>query len=106
MITVLLLLAAVVKGGPVKNMPTRVVQPSGDTLECLVTGDEFYHRMHDAAGYTIVQDAETGWYVYARKAEGNLWPTAWVPGRDNPALTGLTPGLMPDKSVLRARRKA
>ena len=59
MITVLLLLAAVMKGGPVKNMPTRVVQPSGDTLECLVTGDEFYHRMHDAAGYTIVQDAET-----------------------------------------------
>lgn len=106
LITVLLLLAAVVKGGPVKNMPTRVVQPSGDTLECLVTGDEFYHRMHDAAGYTIVQDAETGWYVYARKAEGNLWPTAWVPGRDNPALAGLTPGLMPDKSVLRARRKA
>ena len=50
---------------PVRNMPVKRLQPNGDTLNCFISGDEYYHRLHDANGYTIVQSPSTGWYVYA-----------------------------------------
>lgn len=90
---------------PVKNMPAVRVQPNGDTLRCLVSGDEFFHRLHDADGYTIVQNIETGWYVYATLSdEGLLAPTAYLPGKDNPAKVGLQPGLRPCAKELRRLR--
>ena len=92
---------------PVKNMPAVRLQPNGDTLRCLVSGDEFFHRLHDADGYTIVQNTETGWYVYATLSdEGLLVPTAYLPGKDNPAKVGLRPGLMPSSKELRRLRAA
>ena len=54
----------------VKNMPVKRLQPNGDTLNCYVTGDEYYHRMHDALGYTIVLNEQTGYYVYGVMQNG------------------------------------
>ena len=82
-------------------MPVSVVQPTGDTLHCFVSGDEFFHRLHDADGYTIVQDPVTGQYVYAALAEGDLVPTNLVAGRDNPGAAGLRPNLVPDAKHLK-----
>lgn len=91
---------------PVKNLPVMRIQPKGDTLRCFVTGDEFYHRLHDAQDYTIVQNAETGWYVYAAEKDGLLVPTQWVPGVDDPARAGLVPGLRPCAEQLRKLHNA
>ena len=44
----------------VEKMPVMQIQPNGDTLHFFVTGDECYHRYHDADGYTIVL-ALSGW---------------------------------------------
>lgn len=105
-LSVAMLLCAMAMAAPVKNLPVKRVQPKGDTLCCRVSGDEFFHRLHDAKGYTIVQNPETGWYVYATVENGRLVPTQWVPGVDNPAQHGLVPGLQPDASVLRRMRQA
>ena len=75
------------------NVPQVRVQPNGDTLRCFATGDEYFHRLHDADGYTIVLNPETGYYVYAEKAGDRLVPTSLVPGRANPAEAGLVPNL-------------
>lgn len=91
---------------PVRNLPVMRIQPKGDTLHCFVTGDEFFHRLHDAQDYTIVQNVETGWYVYAAEEAGLLVPTQWVPGRDDPARAGLRPGLKPCSEQLRKMRDA
>jgi len=48
----------------VENAPFPVTQPNGEVLELLITGDEFFRRLHDSEGYTIVQ-REDGWYTYA-----------------------------------------
>lgn len=53
-------LAASASAMPLFNVPTTLVQPNGDTLHCFVSGDEYYHRLHDADGYTIVQNQQTG----------------------------------------------
>ena len=88
-----------------KNVPQTLVQPNGDTLHCFATGDEFYHRLHDADGYTIILDKSTGYYVYADKVGDQLVPTSHIAGRANPATAGLTPGLSISAEQWRARRQ-
>ena len=83
---VLSMLVAVSWAAPVKNMAVCRIQPKGDTLHCFVSGDEFFHRLHDAAGFTIVQNIETGEYVYATVSDGLLQPTQWVPFPSPPFL--------------------
>ena len=86
------------------NVPQVRVQPNGDTLRCFATGDEYYHRLHDADGYTIVLDKSTGYYVYADKVGDALVPTGYVAGRTNPAEVGLAPNLSISAEQWRARR--
>ena len=103
---ILLTTVIVMNAAPVEWMSVKRVQPKGDTLHCFVTGDEFFHRLHDADNYTIVLNPETGWYVYAQEEKGMLVPTEWVPGRVDPATVGLKPGLMPSRAYLQKKHTA
>lgn len=87
----LLLVLSCANAAYFSNIPQTVVQPNGDTLHCFATGDEFYHYLHDAEGYTIVQDPATGYFVYGQRENGKVVPTAFVAGKVNPASVGLTP---------------
>lgn len=87
----------------VENMPVKRVQPNGDTLSCFVSGDEFYHRLHDANGFTIVQNPETGYWVYA---DAQLNATNHIAGEVNPMTLGLTPHAMPSQVELEKRRRS
>jgi len=83
---------------PIFNAPTMRLQPNGDTLHCLLSGDEFYHRLHDAAGYTIVQNPRTGYWVYADTVHTgeNRWnvvATNYVAGKANPVAVGIAPNI-------------
>jgi M6 family metalloprotease-like protein len=60
-----------------RNIPVKVVQPNGEPLSLFATGDEFYNWLHDANGYTIIQDPETGYYVYAVLENGRLASSAF-----------------------------
>lgn len=90
----------------VHNMPVVRLQPNGDTLHCFVTGDEFYHRLHDSNGYTIIQDATSGWYVYADRlwnedhSDWQLVATTLVPGHSDPSAAGLTPNIIESPSTV------
>ncbi|MCQ2294433.1 MAG: choice-of-anchor J domain-containing protein [Bacteroidales bacterium] len=106
LISWMLLVASIAMSAPVKNMPVKCVQPQGDTLYCFVSGDEFYHRLHDAEDFTIIQNVETGEYVYAMLQDGKLAPTHYRPGMDNPASVGLVPGLKPGAAELSRLHKA
>lgn len=101
LILLFVVLSMVGFSAPVRNMPVVKIQPNGDTLRCFVSGDEFFHRLHDANGFTIVQDVATGEYVYAMVREGRLAPTEHVAGKVDPRTIGLKPGLMPDARELR-----
>ncbi len=67
----------------------QVLQPDGKQLDCLVSGDEFYHYLHDKDGYTIVQSDADGFYYYAEKVNERLVPSRWKAGQDNPDSNGL-----------------
>ncbi len=75
----------------IENIPCELIQPSGDTIHCFVSGDEFYHYYHDQNGYTIVQDIETGYYVYAVKEGNMVVPSEHIVGKANPSILKLEP---------------
>ena len=103
-ILVLMMAAYGCFAAPVWNAPAFRVQPNGDTLHCLLSGDEFYHRLHDANGYTIIQNPRTGYWVYADIARTgeerwNVVATDYVAGHVNPASVGLTPNIVVDRTT-------
>jgi M6 family metalloprotease-like protein len=77
----------------VQDRPVTIIQPDGSKLEAYVTGDEFYHRVHDAAGYTILQHPKTGAAVYAIPDGKSVQASEYRVGSSDPAALGLTPNL-------------
>lgn len=74
-------------------VPQKLIQPNGAVINCFASGDEYYHWLHDANGFTIIQNRETGYFVYADKSGDDLIPTLLLPGVDDPSAAGLRPGL-------------
>ena len=96
-----LFFSTVAMTAPVFNAPAVRIQPNGDTLRCLLSGDEYYHRLHDADGFTIIQNPANGFWVYATtvatdRTHWQVVPTDLVAGVDNPAEAGLSPNVGPD----------
>jgi M6 family metalloprotease-like protein len=65
-----------------RNVPVTVTQPNGEKLALYASGDEFYNWLHDKAGYTIIQDKDTGYYVYAKDSNGLLVSSGLVVSLD------------------------
>ena len=105
--TILLVAFAIssILAAPLKNVPCTLVQPNGEVIHCFVSGDEFFNYYHDADGYTIIMDKETGYYTYGVEQNGLVVPTAFVVGQVNPAATAaLTPGARISDEIIMARR--
>ncbi len=78
--------------GYLHRIPVTVQQPNGTLVHCFATGDEFHSWLHDENNYTIIQDDASRYYVFATLKVGQLTPTSFLPGRDDPARAGLIPG--------------
>lgn len=89
-----------------RNVPVTLTQPDGTVLHCYATGDEYYNWLHDADGFTIIRNTQTGFYVYAVKVNDELQPSSFIPGRDEPVRAGLTKGLNISPSKMLEIRKA
>lgn len=97
----LLLAASAGRAAYLRNIPQHLVQPDGEHLNCFASGDEYFNWLHDAAGFVIIQDHATGFYVYASSGDGDIVPTSYMPGHDDPASVGLEPGIRPSAEWLR-----
>ncbi|MCX6270735.1 MAG: M6 family metalloprotease domain-containing protein [Bacteroidetes bacterium] len=93
LLLVILLFPVVSLGAYLRDVPITLVQPNGAVIQCFITGDEFYNYLHDANHYTIVKDANTGYYVYADKSGEELIPTNHIVGESDPGALGLKPGV-------------
>lgn len=106
LIAILVLFASSVHAAYLRNVPQTVVQPDGDTLYCYASGDEFFNYLHDEAGYTIIQDPITGFYVYAIQSGDDLAASEHIAGRVDPASVGLTPGILISREGWNRKREA
>jgi M6 family metalloprotease-like protein len=102
--TLLLFCLTVLNAAPFKNVEKILIQPDGTKLHCYASGDEFYSRLHDKDGFTIVQ-AENGYFVYATKSsQGEIVATQHIAGKSNPKTLGLTPNIkISQKEYLKKR---
>lgn len=88
----------------VENKSTQYIQPDGTKLSLLVSGDEYYHRVHDKEGYTILKDPQTGYAVYAIPDRETIRASQYKVGEVDPAGLGISPGLKQKNPEAKARR--
>jgi len=93
-----------VLAAPLEFVPQRLIQPDGVILECFASGDEYYNWLHDANGYTIIQDPITGYFVYAVNGKGRIIPSSHVAGRVDPAVLNLQRWLTDPPEVMQRAR--
>lgn len=83
------------------NVPLKLSQADGETIEAFSSGDEYYHWVHDKDNYTILQNSQ-GWYVYAEQNGDEIFPGNLVVGKNSPK--GLEPGINYSASLIAERR--
>ena len=105
LLAIMLLFTTAVFAAPFQNVEKILTQPDGTKLYCFASGDEFYSRLHDAEGYTIVQ-AENGYFVYATSdGRGSITPTTHIAGITDPKSLGIKPNIMISQEEYQKRRK-
>jgi hypothetical protein len=72
-------------------------QPDGsETPELFLKGNQHYSWMSDERGYTVIREGKGGWWVYAKKVDGELVSSGIRVGYGNPMKLGLVPDLKTD----------
>ena len=54
LLAILCLSASMLYAAILKNVPQTFIQPDGTELSFFATGDDYYHYLHYANGYTII----------------------------------------------------
>lgn len=107
LLAILLLGVTTLFSAPFKNVKKILTQPDGTELHCFASGDEFYNRLHDADGFTIIQSAKSGFFVYAdTDARGNIIETEYIAGVSDPKALGLNPNIMISQEEYHKRRES
>lgn len=75
------------------NLPTEITQPDGSVLNLLASGDEFANRLHDSAGFTILQSPADGYYYFATSQNEEPVPSEYRADSCDPQSLGLRPGI-------------
>jgi len=76
-----------------EDIPRTLLQPSGESVECFITGDQYGRRLHDINNFTIILNQEDGYYYYAdQNPAGELIPSNLLAGLGDPRSIGLEPG--------------
>lgn len=89
-----------------RDMPMNLVQPDGTALSCFASGDEYHNWLHDSENYTIIQDAQSGFYCYATKLNDSVVASNLIAGKDDPRRAGLYPGINISEADYKARRES
>jgi len=92
-IIISLILSYQLFGAYLVNVPQTITQPDGATINCFVTGDEFYSWLHDSNNFTIVRNQNTGYYCYAMLVDNVLVASPYIVGVNDPVNSGLIPGI-------------
>lgn len=104
LIAIMLLCVTAASAAPFKNVERILTQPDGSKLYCFASGDEFYNRLHDSDGFTIVQ-AENGYFVYATAdSKGAIMATNHIAGKADPKALGLKPNIVISQEEYQRKR--
>ncbi|MCL2064030.1 MAG: T9SS type A sorting domain-containing protein [Candidatus Cloacimonetes bacterium] len=69
----------------------QLTQPDGTQLDLYITGDEHHRWVHNAEGFTIIQDFNTGYWTWAMLENDNLIPSNYPVHLFTPQEIGISP---------------
>ena len=104
MIKIVVILISTLMSNQFNNMPIELVQPNGEVINCFISGDEFYQRLHDENNYTIVQNSKDGYYYYAFKDNKIIKATSFKALSINPDDENIIPNIKISQSEYLDRR--
>lgn len=81
-------------------IPTVITQPNGQVINCFITGDEYFNRLHDANDFTIIQSND-GWFYYGVRSGDDVVPSTIKVGETDPEKAGLTKGAIISEKLYR-----
>jgi len=87
-----------------ENIPVELIQPDGSIINCLTSGDEYYHYLHDEEGYTILQSEKDGFYYYAIKQNNDLLTSSHRVNSINPQSIGIEKKVIISPSEYKIRK--
>lgn len=103
-----LLFAVSVNAAPINGLEQTLVQPNGTEITVYLYGDEIYSYMTDGEGHVIVENPDTGYYVYASLVDGEITATNYAVGIEGSGNAGggavpfLTAGNIPQSAFTSA----
>jgi len=75
-----LLFCVTVNAAPVNGLEQTLVQPDGTEITVYFFGDEIYNYMTDSEGRVVIENLDTGYYVYATLINDEIVPTSYPVG--------------------------
>ena len=72
-----------------KDIPVALNLPDGTILNCLSSGDEFYHYLHDDNDFTIIYNKNDGYFYYAIKKDDIIVPSSFLVNTVDPNSVGI-----------------
>ena len=97
---VLIAWISVLYGAYLENIPANLQQPDATVLNCLLSGDEYYIRLHDENNYTIIQNVEDGYYYYAQLINNEVVPTIYKANKPVPPRVNFESGVQITAKIL------
>jgi len=76
----------------IENIPIEIKQPDGQLFDCLISGDEYYQRLHDSKNFTIIQK-DDGYYYYGILNDSQIIASQYKVNEVDPNQVNLTPGI-------------
>ncbi len=83
-----ILIAGKIMAAPFTNLPYTILQADGTTIECFVSGDEFFNWIHDKQGYPIIEGTD-GFYYYAIPNNDGFIASKYKANHPNPSKVGI-----------------
>jgi len=91
-------------GAYLEDIPVNLHQPDGSEISCFSSGDEYYVRLHNAEDYTIIQNANDGFYYYANLLNKEVVPSHYRANQPLPETVNIQPGIYINKEDYLQRR--
>ena len=88
-----------------QDIPINLHQPDGTMISCFSSGDEYYVRLHDENDYTIMQNADDGYYYYVQQVKNEVIPTSYRADHPIPLSANFQSGIHISKSDYLKRRE-
>ena len=76
-----------------QDIPINLRQPDGTMISCFSSGDEYYVRLHDENDFTIMQNADDGYYYYVQQVKDEVVLTNYRVDQSMPSVVNFQSGI-------------